>query len=304
MTASERWLRLTTKNGKRCGVGKIILSEVGPERYRSVNLHLGRWQQSSTLFSQYEWGECAYRIEEISEADAHQLTEQLAGNAATSARDEPTDHTGRTASVGASAAAAEVASSIERSVTGVPGAAVPGGSASHAVKPLQSLERKVATQLRAAEAALSLDDVLEELPDALRYTFVVRDRNYTKAVEQLVKRLKGAGLAFDCVNNAWTRECAYQGINVAFMYGSHRLEVQFHTPGSLELREQMFPLYEICRLPSDVMARAAGGSPSGIDTKEIAALGIELRNALARRAPRGADRLTLEHLRAIPGELG
>ena len=91
------------------------------------------------------------------------------------------------------------------------------------------------------EAALTIND-------ALRYTLVVEDSDYTQKVKSTIEILTAEGCSVVKFRNAWDGD-EYKGINVAFEAKNGTIfEIQFHSPQSYDINHfQTHPYYEIIR---------------------------------------------------------
>lgn len=94
---------------------------------------------------------------------------------------------------------------------------------------------------------------VESLTDVNRYTMVFPVKEYVKSVKSVIDALKGYGYVLN-IKNYWQPGNPYQGINVAIsgVLGASQVELQFHTPESLHVKEtQLHSLYEIYRVSQD-----------------------------------------------------
>lgn len=155
---------------------------------------------------------------------------------------------------------------------------VPMAGLEHRLKTLDSLRRKVATGL--VHSGADAPGELAELKDSVRYTFTSSDTSFVDDVTAVAGQLEASG--FDRVrwHLSWPDD-AYHGLNTAWLdpETGHVFEVQFHTPGSLWMKEQTHGLYEERRT-------------LGLDEERVAALAreeAELYRQVTR--PPGIDRL-------------
>ena len=121
----------------------------------------------------------------------------------------------------------------------------------------ESLKRKLATEL-AEDPTRSVDDVLADMKDSVRYTYQFDSQRYADGVSDARAGLRDAGYEEIKFKNTWGED-GYQGINGAYRTpdGSGTIEVQFHTPESLEAKMTGHDLYEEARLPETTPERRA-----------------------------------------------
>lgn len=159
----------------------------------------------------------------------------------------------------------------------------------HRLKSEDSLKRKVATKLK-YDAGQSVYDALEDINDAVRYTFQWSDDEYTDGTRKAATTL--AAWRHESVrwSNTWKNRTSYKAVNSAWRDGltGHKYEIQFHTPASHDAAVRTHPLYEEQRLPSTAPERVA----------ELAA--EQGRIFAAVPVPEGAEQLTAPRTVAVP----
>lgn len=87
----------------------------------------------------------------------------------------------------------------------------------------------------------------EGVADAVRFTFLIDTPRYTPSTKAILGDLQKAGYEVVRPKNFWRRGDDYQGLNVQLVHmeSGHRVEVQFHTPESHDVKEtKLHPLYE------------------------------------------------------------
>lgn len=113
----------------------------------------------------------------------------------------------------------------------------------HAVKSRDSLYRKVSDRL--ALPGTSIDSVVPQVNDTVRYTLVADPHRYAGAVRDAVPALQRQQLTLVAAKDFWGGP-RYQGLNLTF--GDARtgrlVEVQVHTPASWEATVQTHGDYE------------------------------------------------------------
>jgi hypothetical protein len=112
------------------------------------------------------------------------------------------------------------------------------------------LKEKIADALR-ARPELTVTQALSIVPDPVRFTFAYSMERYADGVRADVERLKAEGFELIRLKNLWTDD-QYKGINSQWRRPETglRVEMQFHTPESLEAKELTHKAYERIRTPS------------------------------------------------------
>jgi uncharacterized protein YoaH (UPF0181 family) len=116
----------------------------------------------------------------------------------------------------------------------------------HMLKGEDRLKEKIADELLAP--GISVGEALGKVSDAIRYTFTYAPQRYADGVRADVERLKAEGFELIKLKNLWADE-QYKGINSQWrrLETGLRVEVQFHTPESLEAKELTHGAYERIR---------------------------------------------------------
>jgi hypothetical protein len=117
----------------------------------------------------------------------------------------------------------------------------------HMLKGMDRLKEKIADALR-ARPGLTAAQALGIVPDPVRFTFAYSPDRYADGVLADVEHLKEIGLEELKLKNLWSDE-QYKGINSQWRRPETglRIEVQFHTPASLEAKELTHKAYERIR---------------------------------------------------------
>lgn len=117
----------------------------------------------------------------------------------------------------------------------------------HRLKGEDRLKEKIADALR-GRPGLTPTQALSIVPDPVRFTFEYSPDRYADGVIADVERLKKVGLEEVKLKNLWSDE-QYKGINSQWRRPETglRIEVQFHTPASLEAKELTHKAYERIR---------------------------------------------------------
>ena len=119
----------------------------------------------------------------------------------------------------------------------------------HMVKGEDRLKEKLADVLL-VETRLTARQALDKVPDAVRFTLTYSAERYTDGVLADVDRLKAEGFELIKLKNLWHAD-QYKGVNSQWRRPETgtRLEMQFHTPESLEAKELTHEAYERLRRP-------------------------------------------------------
>jgi hypothetical protein len=117
----------------------------------------------------------------------------------------------------------------------------------HMLKGEDRLKEKVAERLM-AKPGRTAEQALSAIVDPVRFTFTYSPQRYADGVLTDVERLKAEGFELIKLKNLWTDE-QYKGINSQWRRHETglNLEVQFHTPESLEAKELTHEAYERIR---------------------------------------------------------
>jgi hypothetical protein len=117
----------------------------------------------------------------------------------------------------------------------------------HRLKGEDRLKEKIADALQ-GRPGLTATQALSIVPDPVRFTFTYSPDRYADGVLADVEHLKEIGLEELKLKNLWSDE-QYKGINSQWHRPETglRIEVQFHTPASLEAKELTHKAYERIR---------------------------------------------------------
>jgi hypothetical protein len=117
----------------------------------------------------------------------------------------------------------------------------------HMLKGEDRLKEKIADVLF-VESNLTAKHAVHKVSDAVRFTFTYSQQRYAEGVVCDVERLKSEGFELIKLKNLWEKE-QYKGINSQWRRPETglRLEMQFHTPESLEAKELTHKAYERLR---------------------------------------------------------
>lgn len=114
------------------------------------------------------------------------------------------------------------------------------------LKSEESIARKVADLVN--EEGLDPRQAANTLSDVTRYTMAFPTDQYTDSVSGVLRDLRSDGNSLR-VKNYWQQGDNYQGINVAITTAQDiKMELQFHTPRSLQVKQDTHRLYEAMRV--------------------------------------------------------
>ena len=151
------------------------------------------------------------------------------------------------------------------------------------LKTKESLKRKVFTEYRDNVGVTRYKIVEESIGDSLRYTYVINEEQYTEKVLKIIDDLEKNNIAVweNKLRNYW-KSPTYRGINSNWTFkGKQKIEIQFHTPNSLNIKEgKSHKAYEKLRVETD---------PAKVDNykKQIEEFWKEVKT------PKGAEWITV-----------
>jgi hypothetical protein len=110
------------------------------------------------------------------------------------------------------------------------------------------LKEKIADHVETGAPDATIQEILLDIPDAIRYTFCTPRENYTIAYRDIKERLEARGYDMYYAQNHWS-STQYKGINTRWITpDGRRFEVQFHTPESFNAKQEVtHPAYERLR---------------------------------------------------------
>jgi hypothetical protein len=117
----------------------------------------------------------------------------------------------------------------------------------HMLKGEDRLKEKIAERLE-AKPGRTAQQVISGISDPVRFTFTYGPQRYADGVATDVERIKAEGFELLKLKNLWAND-QYKGINSQWRRPETglRVEVQFHTPESLEAKELTHETYERIR---------------------------------------------------------
>lgn len=138
----------------------------------------------------------------------------------------------------------------------------------HMLKSEDRLKEKLADELL-AKPGKTVREAMSDIADPVRFTLTYPAERYAEGVAADVDRLKAEGFELIKLKNLWTAD-QYKGLNSQWRSQGTgtRLEVQFHTPESLEAKELTHAAYERIRGPEVTPAeqRALKGFQRRVNT--------------------------------------
>ncbi|MFH9423200.1 hypothetical protein [Streptomyces sp. NPDC017529] len=122
----------------------------------------------------------------------------------------------------------------------------------------EAIKRSVARELQ-ENPTQTVDEVLGQINDSVRYILQWPDAQYVKAVKDtsaLLVQWKNPNIRW---SNTWGRPRGYKAINTAWRAGdsTHPYELQFHTPRSRAAQKESRELHEETRRPGTTSQRRA-----------------------------------------------
>ena len=119
----------------------------------------------------------------------------------------------------------------------------------HCIKGEDRFKEKVSYEAR-AKPEKSIDQITNDLPDAIRYTYQFDEDSYTKGYSATCNQLQQRGYAMEFCRNSWENP-QYRGVNTRWREPTGQLfEVQFHTPESFNAKQLTHDAYERIRNPN------------------------------------------------------
>jgi hypothetical protein len=111
------------------------------------------------------------------------------------------------------------------------------------------LKEKVADLLD-ANADLTSEEAIRQIPDAIRYTFCFDRQNYVDGYRDITRLMEARGYEMIYSKNSW-HEPQYKGINTRWVTpDGQRFEMQFHSPESFHAKQKVtHSAYERTRNP-------------------------------------------------------
>jgi hypothetical protein len=118
------------------------------------------------------------------------------------------------------------------------------------IKGEDRLKEKVAEGLDTIGPDARPEEILAQVPDAIRYTFCVRPETYTRTYYDIKARLESLGYEMYQSKNSWN-DAEYKGINTRWVIPEgQRFEIQLHTPESFHAKQYVtHRAYERIRNP-------------------------------------------------------
>ena len=117
----------------------------------------------------------------------------------------------------------------------------------HMLKGEDRLKEKIAERLT-AKPGRSVQDAISAISDPVRFTFTHSPHRYADGVRTDIERLKAEGFELIKLKNLWS-DNQYKGVNSQWrrLETGSRIEMQFHTPESLDAKELTHQAYERIR---------------------------------------------------------
>ena len=118
------------------------------------------------------------------------------------------------------------------------------------IKTKASYLRKINKKTRGSTDPKIIKGITESANDTIRYTYMGEPEKLVDNFETVSRELKDQGYTLIDINNTWLdKKNPYNGLNTTFETpNGQKFEIQFHTPESLRIKEEMHKLYEEQRL--------------------------------------------------------
>lgn len=110
------------------------------------------------------------------------------------------------------------------------------------IKSTDSLTRKI--QDDSKKDGVTFEQAARQVSDAVRYTMVFSEKDYASAAQRIDAQLRADGFE-PRVKNFWKEGDPYQGINIKATKNGVTVELQLHTPKSLEIKKEIHPIYKL-----------------------------------------------------------
>jgi hypothetical protein len=126
-------------------------------------------------------------------------------------------------------------------------------------KDLDSTSRKIQTYAR--DKNLTYTEAAEQISDSLRYTYIVDEADYIRAVQETMERFAEMGYKNGKFDAAWFKRKDYRGLNINMITPEGvKMELQFHTAKSFEIKNGInHELYEQFRKLSKAKQKGPEG---------------------------------------------
>jgi hypothetical protein len=125
----------------------------------------------------------------------------------------------------------------------------------HRLKTRESIAGKIERKQR-AYPGMDSETAARKIKDALRYTAVVPAVNYTVGVQKTMSQMEAAGFTPYETKNYWAPGDDYDGFHAIYKRGGDYVELQFHTPESLDVKAaKNHPVYEKFRVSTSPAER-------------------------------------------------
>ena len=126
-------------------------------------------------------------------------------------------------------------------------------------KDLESTSRKIQTYAR--DRNLTFTEATDQISDSLRYTYIVDEADYIKAVQETMERFAEMGYKNGKFDAAWFKRPDYRGLNINMVTPEGvKMELQFHTAKSFEIKNGInHELYEKFRKLSTAKQKGQEG---------------------------------------------
>ena len=109
----------------------------------------------------------------------------------------------------------------------------------------ESLFRKIEKEYLEEKGMVDKTTILNNTKDVLRYTFILPEESFLDDYKKINELVSSKDYKVIKVGNTWEDGAVYKGINTAIEKGDLKIEIQYHTLESFELKNGVLhPLYE------------------------------------------------------------
>ena len=113
------------------------------------------------------------------------------------------------------------------------------------IKTKESLFRKIEKEYLEEKGMVDKTTILNNTKDVLRYTFILPEKSFLDDYKKINELVSSKDYKVIKVGNTWEDGAVYKGINTAIEKGDLKIEIQYHTLESFELKNGVLhPLYE------------------------------------------------------------
>jgi len=114
------------------------------------------------------------------------------------------------------------------------------------LKDLKQTKGKIFRQME--KYGITEEQAAERISDSLRYTFVAEPEEYVNDIRAVMERFRNLGYKNASFESTWDSRPEYKGVNINLITPQGlQIEVQFHTPSSVEMKSVNHKIYKVWR---------------------------------------------------------